>query len=274
MTNKTGLNFIRNVKNIINTYQLMSIVRHPECMTIQDKEIRVMVAFAIKYFCQWDFEKLTQENILYLERLAKTCRGDHKKLEHLTVLYRDYDQNLKNFELIKPKLQAMDINITEYDFPTYPKPSHLKHFHDAIAREINRYQDLIDEEKLKEINSEISNFTKTKEYTKFLKVKDDRKYTIVPVESGDCLTREGAYLHHCVGTYKERMARKESYIYFLRRSSKKDTPYFTLEVKLVEGRYILNQCYTFYDKTEKDESCRQFIKEWAKEHNIKIECTV
>ena len=274
MTNKAGLAFIRNIKNKICSYSLMKAVRNPECLNIQDKEIRAMVAYSILRNRENVNDSRFSGKVVYYERLAKLSRGNFHKFDDQLILFYDYDVNRSKFELIKPKLQKLGIDLSQYDFPKYPKPSHLKHYHDAVAREVERYHDIANEEKAREINQKIIDFTGTEEYTQFLSVKNNHKYSIVPVKSGDCLAKEGAYLHHCVGTYKDRMANKESYIYFLPKTSKKDTPFFTLEVKRLDGKYVLNQYDTFYDKTTKDLSCKQFIEYWSNEHNIKIACAV
>lgn len=50
------------------------------------------------------------------------------------------------------------------------------------------------------------------------------------------LTAEGNYLHHCVGSYANRVARKECVILFLRRCEEVDKPFYTVEVR---GRKVV-----------------------------------
>lgn len=40
---------------------------------------------------------------------------------------------------------------------------------------------------------------------------------------------EGAALHHCVGTYVDRVAKGQTHIFFIRKMKEPDTPYFTME---------------------------------------------
>lgn len=40
---------------------------------------------------------------------------------------------------------------------------------------------------------------------------------------------EGAALHHCVGTYVDRVAKGQTHIFFIRKVKEPDTPYFTME---------------------------------------------
>ena len=52
------------------------------------------------------------------------------------------------------------------------------------------------------------------------------------------IKNEGAALHHCVGTYVDRVAKGQTHIFFVRRVEEPDTPYFTMEYN--KGRVI--QC--------------------------------
>ena len=52
------------------------------------------------------------------------------------------------------------------------------------------------------------------------------------------LRQEGEILHHCVGTYIDRVAKGETMIFFIRKVEKPDMPYFTLEWK--KGKVV--QC--------------------------------
>ena len=54
---------------------------------------------------------------------------------------------------------------------------------------------------------------------------------IVLPSSPDEIIAEGQALHHCVGTYVERVAKHECIILFLRQSSNMDKPFYTLEIK-------------------------------------------
>ena len=53
---------------------------------------------------------------------------------------------------------------------------------------------------------------------------------VVP-ETADDIKAEGEALHHCVGSYVDRVARGETSIFFIRRADSPDEPYFTLEWK-------------------------------------------
>lgn len=54
---------------------------------------------------------------------------------------------------------------------------------------------------------------------------------IVCPQSLEELAAEGNALHHCVGSYADRVARKECLILFLRRCSEPERPFYTMEVR-------------------------------------------
>ena len=58
----------------------------------------------------------------------------------------------------------------------------------------------------------------------------DGMMMVVPA-SPDDIVAEGQALHHCVGTYVDRVAKRESIILFIRLSDDPDKPFFTVEVK-------------------------------------------
>ena len=75
------------------------------------------------------------------------------------------------------------------------------------------------------------------------------------------LIAEGAYLHHCVGGYAERMARGKTTILLIRRAEDPDTPFYTLE--WLNGK--VQQCRTMRNaRYEKDEQVFDFVNEWVK----------
>ena len=54
---------------------------------------------------------------------------------------------------------------------------------------------------------------------------------IVYPDTPDDVIAEGHALHHCVGSYTERVAEKECVILFLRRCADVSKPFYTIEVR-------------------------------------------
>ena len=90
-------------------------------------------------------------------------------------------------------------------------------------------------------------------------------YTVIVPSRIEEIMDEGEKLHHCVGSsdrYWERIERRESYVLFLRRVSKPDAPYYTLEI---EPDGTVRQKRTMYDRQKEDiKDAEKFLREWQK----------
>ena len=75
------------------------------------------------------------------------------------------------------------------------------------------------------------------------------------------LISEGAYLHHCVAGYADRMADGKTTILLIRRAEAPDVPFYTLE--WLNGR--VQQCRTLRNASyQDDEPVFRFVEEWIK----------
>ncbi|MCD7947523.1 MAG: PcfJ domain-containing protein [Oscillospiraceae bacterium] len=82
---------------------------------------------------------------------------------------------------------------------------------------------------------------------------------IRPPREQEELKAEGKQLHHCVGGYVKRMADGETAIFFVRRASEPDTPYFTLEL---QGKRVV-QCRTEHNKSYMEyPEVKEFVEQW------------
>lgn len=90
-----------------------------------------------------------------------------------------------------------------------------------------------------------------------------KDYAVIVPSQIEEIMNEGEQLHHCVGSsdrYWERIERKESYVLFLRRVSKPDAPYYTLEI---EPDGTVRQKRTMYDRQKEDiKDAEKFLLEW------------
>ena len=90
-----------------------------------------------------------------------------------------------------------------------------------------------------------------------------KDYAVIVPSRIEEIMDEGEKLHHCVGSsdrYWERIERKESYVMFLRKVSKPDSPYYTLEI---EPDGTVRQKRTMYDRQKADiKDAEKFLREW------------
>jgi hypothetical protein len=70
-------------------------------------------------------------------------------------------------------------------------------------------------------------------------------YEIVIPQTPQDIVREGAEMHHCVGTYVDKVVQNQTYIVFVRNKENLTIPYITAQVKL-DGE--IGQYYLAYDR--------------------------
>ena len=136
----------------------------------------------------------------------------------------------------------------------------LKQRHQELVERCNELSDeLFAEEMLQafpNINEVCSSIKDLYSYT-------GRSYMVVVPTGIMDVIREGKALHHCVGKqerYYDRIARRESYVLFLRRKKDPDKPYYTLEI---EPDGTVRQKRTMFDRQEKDiDKAKKFLREW------------
>lgn len=86
---------------------------------------------------------------------------------------------------------------------------------------------------------------------------------IRPAVSREELIKESAMMHHCVKTYDERVANKETEIFFIRKIAEKDKPLATLEL---EGNKVIQCRAKFNARPEK--AVQQFVDEWSERNSF------
>lgn len=101
-------------------------------------------------------------------------------------------------------------------------------------------------------------FERTRQKLKWMEWEKDGLLIRLPKDAAE-LVAEGAYLHHCVAGYADRMADGKTVILLIRRKEEPQTPFFTLE--WMQGN--VQQCRTTGNKSyEKNEQVLAFVNEW------------
>lgn len=194
-----------------------------------------------------------------LERYAECEAVDgicSRALAHLRAITRRY------FDYIRMRKEAgYDLHNSIYLFPR-----DLNIAHGEMVEEINK-------DKIKERNAEISlrypeikrNYQKLC-YRYSCKVGD---YLIRPARDAAEITREGRYLHHCVGSdnYLSKHNKGDSYILFLRKQTEPEKPYVTIEIK---GERIV-QWYGAYDKKPDATIIAELLRQYTRELKARAE---
>ncbi|MBR4702323.1 MAG: PcfJ domain-containing protein [Oscillospiraceae bacterium] len=88
--------------------------------------------------------------------------------------------------------------------------------------------------------------------------------TIRPARSTGELEAEGKILNHCVGSYAERVAAGETFIFFIRREEKPDISWYTLNLDKDRRRVIQNRGRRNCDRTPEIEAFEQTWLAWVR----------
>lgn len=183
-----------------------------------------------KFFRRWESENCTSQD--------KDDWWDPRR--HFFSDYKDYIRNATLLEY--------DLSNSEVLFP-----KNLKQAHDLAYSIIN-------DKELK--NAELPQIARQYETYSKLYSFEYRDLCIIPPSRHNDLKNEGKTLCHCVATYAKRVAVGSTIILFIRKTSEKDKPYFTLELNPIT--YEIEQCRGLrncaYPKEVKD-----FMDKWYKE---------
>ncbi len=163
----------------------------------------------LKHMTVHKFIRYIESQYAFL-RLRKTPHGPlrYKEIQDLVTEYRDY--------LDMCRRMGYDM---KNSFVQYPKD--LQKSHDKTARRYEQKKDTLTKRDFAAVYQQLSGRLDFE--------KDGLK--IVYPDTPDDIVAEGNALHHCVGSYVERVAEEECIILFLRRCADECKPFYTIEVR-------------------------------------------
>ena len=127
-------------------------------------------------------------------------------------------------------------------------PKDLVAAHDRTMKQIAFEKNKADQEKFQKAVEKLEKFAW-----------GEGEFFIRPAREQMELTAEGKALHHCVGGYIKRMAEGETAIFFLRKVSEPDKPFYTLELQ--KKRVI--QCRTEHNASyDRNPDVKNFVDMW------------
>ena len=143
--------------------------------------------------------------------------------------------------------------------PEMAYPKDLKKMHDRMM--------LLQKEKTeRETDEKIRRFAKDLEWMSFSD--PELGLEIHPCGSQEEIIKEGKILGHCVATYAQRVAARETSILMIRETKEPDMPFFTLEYK--GGSVIQNRGNKNRDRTKEvrifEEKWLAYIRREGKKH--------
>ena len=150
-------------------------------------------------------------------------------------IYRDY---LQECEQLRIDLQDKEI--------LFPKD--LTAAHNRTMEQVKFEKNKADQEKFQKAVEKLEKFAWS-----------EGEFFIRPAREQMELMAEGKTLHHCVGGYIKRMAEGETAIFFLRKVSEPDKPFYTLELQ--KKRVI--QCRTEHNASyDRKPDVKKFVDMW------------
>lgn len=195
-----------------------------------------------------------RKNLFKLMRLQE--KTDKKGLNE--DVFKIFSDTLNLFKLIS------NANRPDIDLYTCKDVNELHRYHNMLI-EINitdkEARDKEEQERLNKLAAKLYDQRKEKfEYA------DDNFSIVVPKEMNK-ITKEGVYLHHCVGGYISRVAEGKTNILFLRKNEEIDIPFFTIEVNNHNEIIQIHGLYNRWLGNEPD--AVKFVIDWIHEKGIK-----
>jgi hypothetical protein len=227
-------------------------------------------AFQLEMERPWNW---THENLLVinkygintddLTRLAvKTGMNEQRTLNYLrTQMAKNneaYYEMRRHYTDYLDMAEARGMDITDEIVCRQPN---MMEYHNRYLEEKNREKN---QKRDMEVNKKYPDIRKNaKKYEERFAFQTDELEIVVPQRASD-ITREGRLQHHCVGAsdiYMINMNTERYFILFLRRSSERDIPYYTLEVTW-DGD--IKQFYAAYDRQPDKEKIQKVLSEFTK----------
>lgn len=193
----------------------------------------IMQVYKMTGGSRYSFESLI-EVVEILKGVATFQRA--LRYEHIgDVEYRDYLRMMEKLGTpVKNIMQAF--------------PSNLDKAHDEATRRYNLLKQKLEDD----------TYEKIKQSLKKYKYESSGLCIVLP-EKATSINEEGRALAHCVGSYVDRVLKKETVILFVRRLDDITKPYFTLEYQ----RGKVQQCRGYKNQKMTDD-VKAFVEEWER----------
>lgn len=230
------------------------------------------------YTCYRNKSKTNKDNWVYMNKTrnihpttSEQNEKDRKNLLKLMRLQEKTDKKGLNEDVFKIFSDALNLfkqisntNRPDIDLYACKDINELHRYHNMLI-EINiadkEARDKEEQERLNKLAAKLYDQRKEKfEYA-------DDNFSIVIPEEMNKITKEGVYLHHCVGGYISRVAEGRTNILFLRKNENIDIPFFTIEVNNHNEIIQIHGLYNRWLGNEPD--AVKFVINWIHEKGIK-----
>lgn len=206
----------------------------------------------VRYLLEWEMARRNEGSFLSQDMLTGTRGmirlGFSNSEIHSYLIKADLHQAIPPYETLG--IWYDYVNMAQMmDVPYKRFPSSLKKEHDLMARDYQYQKDEIIEKE----------FQKRKEQLKSLEYEGENFVILAPKGTND-IVREGKVLRHCVASYIEKVATKETTVLFVRKKEVPEEPFYTIEVR--NGKVV--QIEGSPHNRRPSNEVMNFVKEWEK----------
>lgn len=149
------------------------------------------------------------------------------------------------------------------EFNLFPK--NFKKAHDEMSKQYMKFKDKQAREDAKRFNRLLKKLRNETAEVEAMNLNIEGLFIRLPNKLEE-LKNEGEVLHHCVGTYMEKVRKGETMIFFIRRKEEPEKPFYTLEWK---GRVIQCRGSRNCDMTPEVKAFVQIFQEKMTEYESK-----
>ena len=198
-------------------------------------------------------------------RLAKIAVEKHLPIAHLITLLKDSPK--EEMQTYRDYLDMAARRGSDIHDEVIYRNKRWREFHDQYVEEINRERT---QKRLREVNRRFRQIKAEAEQNREHFGWECEDYIMLVPGKASEIVQEGQRQHHCVGasnTYMDKMNTRQTFILFLRKKDKKDTPYYTIEAKY-DGDIL--QAYSAYDKKPDWKEVDKVLKKWKTEMKKRV----
>lgn len=159
-------------------------------------------------------------------------------------------------------IEKMGYNMRN-EFNLFPK--NFKKAHDEMSKQYMKFKDKQAREDAKRFNRLLKKLRNETAEVEAMNLNIEGLFIRLPSKLEE-LKNEGEVLHHCVGTYMEKVRKGETMIFFIRRKEEPEKPFYTLEWK---GRVIQCRGSRNCDMTPEVKAFVQIFQEKMTEYESK-----
>lgn len=248
-----------NYKNQICAEFILFLYRLQEKYSID--YIRIFLEYYTKYDAYFmpsmsDYEHYTHTGIWKCHTFEKPLDDFNLDFRrYCEYLFRDlYSQGIPEVEgnIFEDYYDCLKMQTEMFGKVKEKYPEHFKEMHDKTVLIYNLNLAYFKEKKIEALNV----------HNKKLEFSND-DYSIIVAKTSEDLISEGVNLHHCVGSYVDKVKNGDCSIFFLRKTNDLETSLITIEVREDKIVQVRGLCERLMNEEE-----RNFLNKWIKEKGL------